>query len=1086
MAQVLSNRTRRTILLLPMLLCICSMMVPAFADECPWPCTCQDTFNRQVNCSNKILLSPPTISASTLTLDLSHNVLGPVLNVSFVQMRNLHLIDLSHNGLTQVLECTFSGMLGLKTVRLRGNRLTSLPDGLFTDTARIEYLDLSHNLFTQLPQDVIKHLPELKTFDISHNLITELKLGLRFQVPKHIETMDLSFNHIEAITNDSFEIATQWEASRGRTINLAFCRISSIASGALSKIPNIQDLDLSGNNGITMAMLTNLIKELESGARNLDRLSLASLNLMTIVPLFTQVTELSLKFLNVSFNNISDVPLDVFSTIRSLRVLDLSWNSVTRLAAGFSDLSNLMVLNISHNKMESFQGDAVSHLSNLHTLDISHNMLSNSNRVQLSPLTKLVTLVMNNNFLASVILPSNTSSLRHLDCHSNRITEFSGLDDSVALETIDLSDNDLVSIAGFLFRGIKLLKLANFSKNNIETIDHRAFLPLSPLIIDVSHNFLKHVHYNNWVATQELYLNHNQITQIDTLAFHGMTSLQKLDLSQNKLVILQEDLFQYLINLKYLNLSHNNLNNGPWVNLFHHLDQLNILDLGHNNISQLSATMLLSLPKIQTLLLQKNLLRTIIPRVFRDAVDLKVVDLSNNPFDCSCSMLAFKDWLQTTKISVLGLYAMNSTAYHCKTPSERSGLHILHWSTRDFECSSSMMHLIIVCSVGALLIIAGVAGTVAYQCYNKWEIKVQWVKKQKEEERRKLEKIANMIRLSNEEIALAIQEAKDRKRRQHQKMHEIMDKQNNDLTRSKQTQRLTELEKSHENSKGKKKKISNNKNVKKETEKGRTRNYDKLKKNESNNEEMDKQQDNEKVEAQDKYIDKREIDRRRQSDDRFDPYLNDRRVILLRKLQHRYRVPHSEAQWRNQRLFNYEFERDSPHRPFENIRRNGPYIITPAYTVHDVYDPAGRQQETTSWRHAPRVENFQEPRHPYYQMNGYKTLPAVDREWPRHEREARVHERVHAHSRDRLPSDVNFVNEEESRYYTETYPDEQRNAHYGQQHSQSHSLLLEDYQSNKPDYKRDRAQKRYESILQMHSHPSQRAASQPVLATDWL
>lgn len=182
MVQVLNNRTRRTILLLPLLLCICSKIVPAFADECPWPCTCQDTFNRQVNCSNKILLSPPTISASTLTLDLSHNVLGPVLNVSFVQMRNLHLIDLSHNGLTHVLECTFSGMLGLKTVRLGGNRLTSLPDGLFTDTTRVEYLDLSHNLFAQLPQDVIKHLPELKTFDISHNLITELKLGLRFQV----------------------------------------------------------------------------------------------------------------------------------------------------------------------------------------------------------------------------------------------------------------------------------------------------------------------------------------------------------------------------------------------------------------------------------------------------------------------------------------------------------------------------------------------------------------------------------------------------------------------------------------------------------------------------------------------------------------------------------------------------------------------------------------------------------------------------------------------------------------------------------------------------------------------------------------
>ncbi|CAG5119784.1 unnamed protein product [Candidula unifasciata] len=704
MALDLNNRAKITLLSPLLLLTICSRTV--FADKCPQPCTCHDSLNLHVNCSNKILLSPPAISASTLTLDLSHNALGPVLNVSFVQMRNLYLIDLSQNALIHVLDCTFTGMLGLRTVRLRENRLTSLPEGLFTDTANVEHLDLSHNLFTQLPQDVMKHLPGLKTFDISHNLITELKLGPRFQVPRHIETIDLSHNPIEAVRSDSFEIASQWEASTGRTINLAFCRISSIESGAISKIPNIHDLDLTGNSGITMEMLTDLIKELESGARNLDRLSLGYLNLSTL-------------FLNVSFNNISDVPLDVFATIRSLRSLDLSRNSVTRLAAGFSDLSNLKVLNISHNKMESFQGDAVSHLSNLQTLDLSYNKLTHSNRVNLSPLTNLIHLNMNNNFLGAVIVPSNTSSLSFLDYHSNRITEFSGLDDSGALELVDLSDNDLRSVAGFLFRGIKLLKLANFSKNSIETIDHRAFLPLSPLTIDLSHNFLKDVHYNNWVATQELYLNHNEITQIDNGAFHGMTSLEKLDLAQNKLYTLPENLFKDVINLKHLNLSHNYLDNLQWIN---HFDQLEILDLGHNNISHLV-----------TLYTYRQIsCGRIIPTIFRDASDLKEVDLSNNPFDCSCDLLAFRDWLQRTKIAVSGLYVVNSSAYHCRSPAGRVGVHVLHWSEDDFECSSSMLYLIIICSVGSLFIVAGVAGSVTYRFYKKWRQKVQQTKKQEE------------------------------------------------------------------------------------------------------------------------------------------------------------------------------------------------------------------------------------------------------------------------------------------------------------------------------------------------------------------
>lgn len=174
----MSENHKVAILLFLVHLCINSNM----ADECPRSCTCHDQHNLHVNCSRQLLSRPPKTSGSTLTIDLSYNALGPVLNTTFVQMHNLTLIDLSHNGLTLLIGCTFNGMLGLKTVSLSENRLASLPEDLFTDASKLEHLDISHNLFAELPNEVFKNLPQLKTLDASHNSILHLTLGIRLQV----------------------------------------------------------------------------------------------------------------------------------------------------------------------------------------------------------------------------------------------------------------------------------------------------------------------------------------------------------------------------------------------------------------------------------------------------------------------------------------------------------------------------------------------------------------------------------------------------------------------------------------------------------------------------------------------------------------------------------------------------------------------------------------------------------------------------------------------------------------------------------------------------------------------------------------
>uniref|UniRef100_A0A0B7BGG7 LRRCT domain-containing protein n=1 Tax=Arion vulgaris TaxID=1028688 RepID=A0A0B7BGG7_9EUPU len=1087
----LSGNRAIVIQLLQILLLFHLCMKYTQAHACPHSCTCQGVYNTQVNCSSKFLLKPPTTSASTLTLDLSHNSLGPILNASFAQMRNLTLIDLSQNALTLLLDCTFSGMLSLKTVNLHRNRLTSLPEGLFTDANKIEHLDLSYNLFVELPNNAFKNLPHLKTLDVSHNMIVQLTLGLRFQVPRHIQAIDISYNYIEAIRNDSFEIASAWERGIDRVLNLAFCRISSIESGAITQIPNLNDLDLSGNSGITMNMLENLTKELETGARNLDRLSLAHMNLTTLVPLFTKVSEISLKFLNVSFNSITDVPADVFSTIRSLRVLDLSRNQVHNLAVGFSDLVSLRVLNVSHNLMQSFDGATVTHLSNLHTLDVSHNKLTDSNNVNFSSLTKLNYLKVNNNFLASVKLPTNISNLQFLDYHSNRIREFSGLDDVPILEIVDLSDNDLETVTGFLFRGARFVKMANFSKNSIKTIDHRAFLPYSPLSIDLSNNFLKEILYCNWVATQKLYLNHNSIAHIDNQAFHGMTGLEELDLSKNQLVVLHEDLFYYLNNLKHLNLSYNGLLKLLWLHLFRNLDQLETLDLGYNSIINLNESMLFPLSKIQRLYIQANRLQTIIPRVFRDVAHLKVLDLSNNPFDCICDMLAFKDWLKRTKISVIGLYVFNSTAYHCRTPEKRAGLHVLNWNEDEFECNRSMLYLIIVCSIGVFFIILAVIITAVYKCYKnyKWKAEIKKKLKEEEENRKKRKKRVDVVKLSNQEIAEAIKEAVERKSRKNKQKSRVIDRQNKYIPLPGLANKHTG-KRSSENDEERKAITGNDKKVQKERRRSREGHYEKLKMEELATEELEKQKGESPYRHPEKNSNKRENhietrnDRHVHDNGNFDPYHYDRR--LIQKFQHPQGGDLTrEDALRDQDRMAY-YKRDP--RYWHTVgpeRRNSPYIISPANIFPNRWDSDDEWNRIQGGAYQGHRRSRQED----HRMDGYTTTHIRDTVVPRHERENRVRERISDHNRESFPFYNERADEGEPIHYTRQHNDDPYH-HPNHQRSHSYNYLPQDYNGRAPHLKKDRLQKRYESINQISNGIGPRAVSQPYLArestSDWL
>ena len=135
--------------------------IPAKPPDCPKQCTCTDN-NLTVDCSSRGFFRLPALSGLTTKLDLSGNLLGPMINGSFEHLRHLREIDLSGNGLLRLQLCTFTGLLHLRKVDLHGNRLRGLPSSLFADNGDLQALDLSHNELDALPDLLLHTVPHLK------------------------------------------------------------------------------------------------------------------------------------------------------------------------------------------------------------------------------------------------------------------------------------------------------------------------------------------------------------------------------------------------------------------------------------------------------------------------------------------------------------------------------------------------------------------------------------------------------------------------------------------------------------------------------------------------------------------------------------------------------------------------------------------------------------------------------------------------------------------------------------------------------------------------------------------------------------
>lgn len=168
-------------------------------------------------------------------------------------------------------------------------------------------------------------------------------------------------------------------------------------------------------------------------------------------------------------------------------------------------------------------------------------------------------------------------------------------------------------------------------------------------------NLLKKLSVNdfiNYTGVTILHLGNNDISEVETGAFNGLQGLRRLHLNNNKIDVLRDDTFTGLENLEYLQIDYNFISiiEPSALSRLHHLT---VLILNDNLLSSLPTNIFRNVP-LTHLDLRGNRLKMFPYIGLLEHMD-KVVELQleENPWNCSCELIALKAWLESIAYTAL-------------------------------------------------------------------------------------------------------------------------------------------------------------------------------------------------------------------------------------------------------------------------------------------------------------------------------------------------------------------------------------------------------------------------------------------------
>ncbi|XKL67486.1 hypothetical protein PGB90_002977 [Kerria lacca] len=401
--------------------------------------------------SNKIVSLPLDLfvecAESIKEIYLQNNSISVLSPRLFANLNQLLSLDLSSNQLTSawINNETFSGLIRLVLLNLSRNQITKLDPTLFHDLYTLQILNLEHNGLETIPADTFTALNNLHTLVLSYNRL------------KHLEAYSL---------NGLFALSL---------LSIDYNRLESIHPNALRNCTGLQDLNISGNKFTeipvalkemrllkTLDLGENSIANLEKpgfkGMTNLYGLRLIA-NQISVVGKKSFVELPSLQILNLSQNQIKTIEKGTFAVNTKLEAIRVDSNLLTAIEEVFKEVSSLIWLNISDNKIREFDYDMFS--PNLLWLDVHGNLiehLTNEHKVK--------------------------STIKTLDVSFNKLTRITVSSIPESIELLFLNDNHITYIESHAFANKLNLTRVDLYANNIQNLDLTA-LQLSSVPLEL-------------------------------------------------------------------------------------------------------------------------------------------------------------------------------------------------------------------------------------------------------------------------------------------------------------------------------------------------------------------------------------------------------------------------------------------------------------------------------------------------------------------------------------------------------------------------------------------------------------------------
>ncbi|XP_035681315.1 toll-like receptor 2 [Branchiostoma floridae] len=304
-------------------------------------------------------------------------------------------------------------------------------------------------------------------------------------------------------------------------------------------------------------------------------------------------------------------------------------------------------------------------------------------------------------------------------------------------------------------KGLSSLKTISMTNNGIQTLNLTNVKGLAEVTsIKLTGNDLGKIPFHAFakstlVKLEDIMLDSNKISVIQEDAFAGLPSLKVLDLNGNVIQILNKAILHQLEHVVKLNLSNNAIHTLE-AETFSEMKDLQVLDLSQNNMTfTAEAPALLfagpknltslylaqnlirgcpeglgsAVPYLQHLDLQKNNISVFSETFLKGLGSLKEIDLSGNPFSCTCDMEWLFDWFEENST----LAFINWKDYECYYPRHSRGVNFEHFNPEVLKCDHTdhtRLGLSLGISLTLAVLVIVLAAVLYYHC--RWRVKYGW------------------------------------------------------------------------------------------------------------------------------------------------------------------------------------------------------------------------------------------------------------------------------------------------------------------------------------------------------------------------